>query len=346
MQVMEKYMSRCIELAEMGKGNVAPNPMVGAVIILDNKIIGEGYHRKYGEAHAEVNAINSVKDKSQLSKATIYVSLEPCAHFGKTPPCSDLIIQYKIPNVVVGCVDTYSEVSGKGIEKIKNSGAKVIVGVLEQECIQLNKAFFTFHRHKRPFVILKWAQTRDGFMDKQRSENERGVNWITQPETKQLTHKWRSEASGILVGTATAIIDNPSLTVRKAAGSNPVRLLLDRSLKVALNANVFSKEAETVVFNTEKEGHENNVTWKKVDNWSSVMEQVYTYCYENEIQTLIIEGGQQTLNSIIKNGTWDEARVLEGNTRFKKGLKAPIIEGYCDKRFTFGADLIKIYFND
>jgi len=346
MQEEERYMSRCIELAEMGKGNVAPNPMVGAVIVADGKIIGEGYHIKCGEAHAEVNAINSVQDKALLTKATIYVSLEPCAHFGKTPPCSDLIITSKIPNVVVGCIDSFSEVSGKGIAKMRDAGIKVNVGVLEKECLQLNRPFFTFHSKKRPYVILKWAETQDGFMDKARSEDENGVNWITQPETKQLTHKWRSEADGILVGTQTALIDNPSLTVRATAGTNPTRFLLDRTLKVPLSSNIYSKEATTVVFNIEKEGNQDNINWVKVLDWNDVILEVYRYCYENEIQTLIIEGGQKTLVSVIESGVWDEARVLEGNVKFVNGLKAPKLESPFDKRFYFGKDLIKRYFND
>ncbi len=223
-------MRRCLQLAKMGEGNVAPNPMVGAVIVCNHKIIGEGYHQEFGGPHAEVNAINSVKDKSLLAKSTIYVSLEPCAHHGKTPPCSDLIVEHKIPKVVIGSQDTFSKVNGKGIKKLEANGCQVTCGVLEKECRKLNKRFFTFHEKKRPFVILKWAQTKDGFLDKKRNEGEKGIHWITAPETRSLVHLWRSKEMGVLVGRQTAAVDDPKLNVRDVTGKNPVRIILDSQI--------------------------------------------------------------------------------------------------------------------
>ncbi|MDC3253246.1 bifunctional diaminohydroxyphosphoribosylaminopyrimidine deaminase/5-amino-6-(5-phosphoribosylamino)uracil reductase RibD, partial [Crocinitomicaceae bacterium] len=250
----EQYMKRCIQLASMGKGNVAPNPLVGALIVIGNRVIGEGYHQKFGEAHAEVNAIDSVEDKTILSQSTLYVSLEPCAHFGKTPPCADLILKYNFKRVVIGCTDTFKQVSGKGINQLKNAGIDVQVGVLEKECRELNKHFFTFQEKNRPFVFLKWAQTAQGFIDNGQinETNKRAIAWISKPEARTITHQWRAEHQAILVGKNTIKNDNPRLTVREVEGNHPIRIILDtkatlRSIKCT------EEEGTTIVLNTVKD---------------------------------------------------------------------------------------------
>lgn len=327
------FMKRCLELAALGQQNVAPNPMVGAVLVYNNRIIGEGFHHIYGEPHAEVNAINSVKsdDQSLIKKSTLYVSLEPCSHHGKTPPCSDLIVSSKIPKVVIACIDTYSEVAGKGIEKLRNHGVEVRVGILEQEARELNRRFFTFHEKKRPYIILKWAQTRDGFIDKRRESESPQINWITQPETQQITHQWRAEEAGILVGHQTVVNDNPSLTVRAVDGKNPVRIILTSSKdKLPQNAKIFDDSAKSIF----------------IDPKTNSLEAILTKLYQEEIQSIIIEGGLNTLQKFIDAKIWDEARVLIGQSLFKHGIKAPELNGRLVNQFTFGADLIQVYKND
>lgn len=338
----EAYMQRCIELAQNGAGNVSPNPMVGAVVVCADKIIGEGYHQLYGEAHAEVNAIKAVKDKSLLSKATIYVSLEPCAHFGKTPPCSDLIIDSRIPNVVIGCTDPYAQVAGKGIEKLKNAGITVSVGILEKECLELNKRFFTFHEKKRPYIILKWAQSQDGFMDKKRTDTCPTINWITEPNTKQLTHKWRSEEDAILIGKNTAINDNPELTTRVVDGKNPIRIVVDRKLKLPKDLKIFNSEAKTIILNELKNEGNDSILYKKV-NFESFFDDLWSVCIENDIISLIVEGGAFTINQFIENDLWDEARVLTGKPFFVGGIKAPKLNIEPNQQLSFGKDEISYY---
>ena len=338
----EVYMQRCIELAQNGAGNVSPNPMVGAVVVHDNKIIGEGYHQLYGEAHAEVNAINAVKDKSLLSKATIYVSLEPCVHFGKTPPCSDLIIESKIPNAVIGCRDSYTEVDGKGIEKLRKAGVNVIFGVLEKDCLAFNKRFFTFHEKKRPYIILKWAQSQDGFMDKNRTDTCPTINWITHPNTKQLTHKWRSEEDAILIGKNTAINDNPELTTRVVDGKNPIRIVIDKKLELAKDLKIFNSAAKTIILNELKNEENDSILHKKV-TFDSFFDDLWSICTENDIISLIVEGGPFTLNQFLENDLWDEARVLTGKSFFAKGVKAPQLNIKPAEKFTFGKDEITYY---
>jgi diaminohydroxyphosphoribosylaminopyrimidine deaminase/5-amino-6-(5-phosphoribosylamino)uracil reductase len=339
----EFYIQRCIELALKGKGYVAPNPMVGAVIVLNNEIIGEGYHEQYGQAHAEVNAVNSVSNHSVLSESTIYVSLEPCSHFGKTPPCSDLIIRHRFKRVVIGCIDTFSEVSGKGIQKLRDAGIDVTVGVLEQKCRTLNKRFFTFHEKKRPYVILKWAQTSDGFIDKKREGESTGVNWITQPETKRLVHQWRGEEAAILVGKNTALNDNPSLTVRETIGHNPVRILLDNQLEVPDNYNLFSDEAPTLIFNSILAKKSDKIEWIMVNSITPKV--VLDALYERNIQSVLVEGGKQVLESFIQSGLWDESRVLIGTNYFNEGLKAPILDVEPVSKTTYGKDTVLIFEN-
>lgn len=318
------YMIRSIELAELGLGQAAPNPLVGSVIVYKDKIIGEGYHQKWGNAHAEVNAINSVKDKSLLKKSTLYVNLEPCAHFGKTPPCANLIAEKQIPRVVIGCVDSFAKVAGKGIEILKNAGCEVELGVLENESRELNRRFFTFHEKKRPFIILKWAETLDGFIDIERNQKEPiGQYWITNNLAKMLVHKWRSEESAFMVGTNTARNDNPRLTVRDWKGRNPLRIVTDKKLSLPGDLYLFDEEANTLVFNSIKNEHRSNIEFVKTDFSNYNLEQVLNALYDRQIQSLVVEGGQKLLKSFINQNLWDEARVFTGNTYFKKGTKSP-----------------------
>ena len=337
----EVYMQRCIDIAKRGIRAVAPNPMVGCVLVVEGKIIGEGYHERYGEAHAEVNAINNVSNQNLLKNATLYVSLEPCSHTGKTPPCCDLLIQNGIKKVVVGTKDPNPLVGGKGIEKLKNSGIEVSEGILKDQCLELNKRFFTFHEKQRPYVTLKWAQTLDGFLDKIRKDGEEKINWISEPETKTLVHKWRSEEQSILVGRNTITNDNPSLTVRDYGGMNPIRLVIDSQLQISGNLNIFSKDAPTIVFNRVKDKKENNVEWIKIKetSTSNILEELY----RRGIQSVFVEGGSRTLQYFIIDNLWDEARVIVGQKYFKEGYKAPIINKVPVKSMPFGKDMIHYY---
>jgi len=345
MNLPEKYMARCLELAKKGIGNVSPNPMVGCVIVHNDEIIGEGYHQEYGKEHAEVNAINSVNDSNLLCNSTLYVNLEPCAHFGKTPPCSNLIIEHKIPKVVIGCIDSFSEVSGKGIQKLKDAGIDVTVEVMEKESLEINKRFFTFHNKKRPYIILKWAQTKDGFIDIDRKLNPEMDNWITSPFSKKLVHQWRSEEQAIMVGTNTAINDNPNLTVREVKGKNPIRIILDLNLRLPQDLNVFDQSAPTIVFNFKKSESINNIDYISLKEDKSLIEQILDILYQRNILSIIIEGGAQLLNTFIEANMWDEARVFVGNKTFKSGLKAPRISQTPINSLQFDADTLKTYTN-
>lgn len=321
----EVYMQRCIQLAKKGIGNVSPNPLVGSVIVCEGKIIGEGYHQQYGKAHAEVNAVNSVKDKSLLAKSTLYVNLEPCAHYGKTPPCANLIIENKIPHVVIGCIDTFAKVSGKGIEMLKANGVKVEVGVLEKESLVLNKRFFTFHENKRPYVILKWAQTQDGFIAPEDNLHE-SKRWITNKKTQAIVHAWRKEEDAILVGKNTVVKDNPSLTVREVEGNSPIRVVLDKNLELyeeKKKYKIFNSDSQIILFNQEKNFIENNLRGVKIDFSNNSELQILAKLYELNIQSLIIEGGAKVLQSFIDKGLFDEVRVLKSKNSFEKGIKAP-----------------------
>jgi len=326
--IHEKYIKRCIELAQNGFGTTYPNPMVGSVIVYEDKIIGEGWHKKSGEPHAEVNAVRSVKDKSLLEKATIYVSLEPCSHFGKTPPCCDLIIEHKIPNIVVGTVDPNEKVAGNGIKKLIASGANVVVGVLEKECYELNKRFFTFHQQKRPYIILKWAQSQDGFLSPEKETNQdRKPVWITNQYSRQLVHKWRSEEQAILVGTKTVIDDNPKLNVRDWSGNNPVRVVLDQNNRISKDSFIFDDSIKTIIFTkSEISLSAENTTFEVIDFNENIIPQILAVLYQNQIQSIIIEGGLQTLQSFIDQNIWDEARIFVGKTIFGNGTKAPILQ--------------------
>ncbi|WP_264553728.1 bifunctional diaminohydroxyphosphoribosylaminopyrimidine deaminase/5-amino-6-(5-phosphoribosylamino)uracil reductase RibD [Flavobacterium sp. N2038] len=328
MNIHEKYIKRCIKLAQNGFGTTYPNPMVGSVIVYDNKIIGEGWHKKAGEPHAEVNAVRSVKDKSLLKKATIYVSLEPCSHFGKTPPCCDLIIAHEIPNVVVGTVDPNEKVAGNGIKKLIAAGANVTVGVLENECHELNKRFFTFHQKKRPYIILKWAESEDSFLAPEKQiDQERKPVWITNPYSRQLVHKWRSEEQAILVGTQTVIDDNPKLNTRDWAGNNPVRVVLDQNNRISKDSFIFDDSVKTLVFTKSSNNlSTENTTFVAIDFNKNIIPQILEVLYQNQIQSIIIEGGLQTLQTFINEDIWDEARIFIGKTTFNKGTKAPVIQ--------------------
>lgn len=317
----EKYMQRCIQLAKNGMKNAQPNPMVGAVIVCDGRIIGEGYHQRCGKGHAEVNAIASVKDTELLRQSTIYVSLEPCAHYGKTPPCADLIISKGIPRVVVGCMDPFAKVNGLGIKKLRDAGIKVKVGVLEAECQELNKQFMTFHSRLRPFVTLKWAQSADGFIAR---TGERTL--ISNKFAKILSHKHRTEHQAIMVGRVTAEIDNPRLDVRRWAGKNPVRVVLDRQLRLPRSLHLFDGNIKTIVF-TEKMADEGpaGVDYEQLDFSSDIIPQLLSVLYRKKIQSLLVEGGTRLLQSFIDAGMWDEAYVETGDIVLHDGVAAPCI---------------------
>ena len=345
----EKYIRRCIELAKNGLGTTYPNPMVGSVIVCDGKIIGEGWHKKSGEPHAEVNAVNSVKDKSLLKKSTIYVSLEPCSHFGKTPPCCDLIIENKIPNVVIGTLDPNIKVAGNGIKKLLEAGAKVTVGILETECYELNKRFFTFHEKKRPYIILKWAESQDGFIapltlrQAQDDIKNRKPIWITNEFSRQLVHKWRSEEQAILVGTQTVIDDNPKLDVRDWTGNNPTRIVLNQNNRIPKDSHIFNNQAKTIVFSKSNASNpKENGNFEVIDFEQNIAQQIIQTLYKHQIQSVIIEGGQQTLQTFIDENLWDEARLFIGNNSFKKGIKAPIIPLKNSTKQTIGNDTLII----
>ena len=341
----EDYIARCIELAKNGFGTTYPNPMVGSVIVYNGEIIGEGWHQKAGEPHAEVNAIRSVKDPSLLDKATIYVSLEPCSHFGKTPPCCDLIIKNKIPNVVIGTVDSNIKVAGNGIKRLQEAGANVIVGVLEKECYELNQRFFTFHEKKRPYIILKWAETQDGFIAPLQKEEQMPV-WITNLNSRQLVHKWRTEEQAILVGTQTVIDDNPQLNARDWEGNNPIRVVIDQNHRIPKTAHVFDNQIKTIVFSNKKSTPSlKNTIFEVIDFQQNIAQQIADKLFQHQIQSVIIEGGAQTLQTFIDANLWDEARVFIGNCTFEKGVKAPILNTTPFKQEKIGTDELLIIRN-
>ena len=344
MNLYEKYMKRCFELAEKGFGKVAPNPMVGCVIVYQGKIIGEGYHKKFGGAHAEVNAINSVETHTyaSLCNATLYVNIEPCSHFGKTPPCADLIIKNKINYVVIGTPDPNSLVAGRGIQKLVSAGCDVKVGVMEAECKELNKRFFTFHEKKRPCIILKWAQTKDNYMG---IKNEKLK--ITNKQSTKRVHQWISEEQAIMVGTNTALIDNPKLTVRNVKGENPLRVVIDRNLKIPSTFHLLDKKVPTIVFTANPKPSVKNSEYVKVDFKKSVLRQILNELYQRNIQSLIVEGGANLLNSFIRENLWDEARVFTSNKNLQnktKGISSPSISGKTILKKKIGNDELTVIF--
>lgn len=334
----EFYIKRCIELAKNATGKTYPNPMVGCVIVHDNEIIGEGFHEKAGENHAEINAIKSVKNPELLIDSTLYVSLEPCLHFGKTPPCADKIIEIGFKKVVIGTLDSHKKVNGKGKQIIENAGIEVVSGILEKECKNLNKIFFTFHQKKRPYIILKWAESADGFLDKDFKPFQ-----IGNALTKQVVHQLRSEEHAILVGTNTALSDNPSLTVREIFGRNPVRILIDFDLKTPKNFNIYNDKAETLVFNSVKDSQEKNVKFIKISR-ENFLENLMQKLYENQIQSVIVEGGSFTLNAFISADLWDQTIIIKNENLFLvNGTKAPTFNSNSIEECVFRDNVVRFY---
>jgi diaminohydroxyphosphoribosylaminopyrimidine deaminase/5-amino-6-(5-phosphoribosylamino)uracil reductase len=353
----ETYMDRCIELAERGKGAVAPNPLVGCVIVCDGKIIGEGWHHKYGEAHAEVNAIESVENKDFLRQSTLYVNLEPCVHFGKTPPCADLIIKMKIPHVVIGCLDTFSLVNGKGRQKLEHAGIRVESGILETECRHLNRRFFIFHEQERPYVILKWAETKDGFIDRIRTTaSPEKALCISSPQSQVLVHQWRAEESAILVGTNTALLDNPQLTVRLIDARNPLRIVLDRQNRLGETSHLKDRSTATLIF-TELDlssagntlsGQNTLPDYQQISfaSHAETLQGMMVELYKRNIQSVLVEGGAILLNSFFETGIWDEARIFISKENAGKGVRAPQKPDLPYITEFVGADELRTYQNE
>lgn len=341
-------MRRCIELACMGMGSVSPNPMVGAVIVYEDNIIGEGYHMKFGESHAEVSAVKNVLNthvngQALLKRSTIYVSLEPCSHFGKTPPCVDLIINNNIQRVIIGCRDPYGPVNGKGIEKLKEAGVEVIEGILENECISLNKRFNTRIQKQRPYIILKWAETKDGFF----APEDRTQKWITSLFAKQLVHRWRSEEDAVLIGKNTALADNPKLNVREWQGKSPVRIIVDRNLELPASLNIFDQSQDTIIFNSLKTELVGSIKYLELEDFDNLLPQLICYqLYLMDIQSIIIEGGAKMLNLFLSAGLWDEARVFTGSDEWRQGIPAPTLQGKPFQTTSVGPDVLNIWQNE
>jgi len=354
-------MQRCISLAERAFGNTYPNPMVGCVIVHDNQIIGEGFHTRAGEAHAEVNAIQSVENKELLRESTLFVNLEPCSHFGKTPPCCDSIIAHKIPRVVVGCIDIFGKVAGRGIEKLRANGVDVSVGILEKECRELNKRFFTFHEKKRPYIILKWAQTADGYIDKPAGQktSTKGVA-ITDEICKKEVHTWRTQEQAILVGTNTALYDNPELTVRLAQGRNPLRLVIDLHNRLPETLNVKNGKVPTIIYTLNPQKSNVNLEYVRIngeipafagmtrllDSPNELWDEIFADLYNRNIQSVIIEGGAKILNDCIEKNLWDEMRIFTVSEKFGAGVEAPKILQKPVKRMRIGNAELAVKLNN
>ncbi|NHF59318.1 bifunctional diaminohydroxyphosphoribosylaminopyrimidine deaminase/5-amino-6-(5-phosphoribosylamino)uracil reductase RibD [Flavobacteriaceae bacterium TP-CH-4] len=343
-------MRRCIEIAKNGLGTSAPNPMVGAVIVNGERIIGEGFTSPYGGPHAEVNAIQSVKEGSLLSSSTLYVTLEPCSHFGKTPPCADLIVNSRIPKVVVGLMDPNPKVAGKGIQRLRDSECQVTVGVLETECREHHKRFLTFHEKKRPLIILKWAMTADGFIAPESKKRTQAPQpyWITNPSSRQLVHQWRSEEQAILVGTNTVLQDNPRLDIRQWTGKNPMRVILDQDLKIDGNFHVLDGNIPTLVLTAiaDSSKYINGINYELLDFSKEIAPQICDVLHRYEINSVLIEGGTQTLTTFIKAGLWDEARVFTGKSRFTKGIEGPSLKATLLNSIRIDTDILNLYGND
>lgn len=335
----EFFMQRCVDLARLGAGHVAPNPMVGAVLVHEGRIIGEGYHRLYGQAHAEVNCVASVAeaDRVLIPSSTMYVSLEPCAHYGKTPPCANLIVAQRIPNVVIGCIDTFSQVSGKGIAILRNAGINVTTGIQEAACRALNERFFTYHEQKRPYIVLKWAQTRAGFVSRPDGTPVRISNGLTD----RLVHRWRSEEASILAGTNTALTDNPRLNNRLWTGNNPTRLVIDRELKIPRNYHLWDGSIPTLFFTAKTPENAQTV---QLDFTQPVLPQLLHSLHERRILSVLVEGGPRLLQSFIDSGLWDEARVITGMTELREGITAPVLKNArFENETVLDGDLIRYY---
>ncbi len=338
-------MNRCLQLAALGLGTTAPNPLVGCVLIHDQKIIGEGYHMKYGGPHAEVNAVDNVTERDRIPLSTLYVNLEPCSHYGKTPPCAEMIIRQGIRKVVVACTDPFPQVAGRGIRMLREAGVEVREGVMEKESIELNRRFFTFQQKRRPYVILKWAQTEDGFMDRERTPQESGIIWITDAKLKSLVHRWRTEEAAIMVGTETALRDNPQLTVREWPGHNPLRIVIDRELRLPPTLALFDNSTPTLILNGIRSDQEGMNCYEKMDFSTDILPPLFELLYRRGVQSLIVEGGKLLLDSFIHSAYWDEARVFTGSIKFGRGLSAPGIAFEPVEQMMIGQDQLSVFRN-
>jgi diaminohydroxyphosphoribosylaminopyrimidine deaminase/5-amino-6-(5-phosphoribosylamino)uracil reductase len=343
----QQYMRRCLELASCAAGLTYPNPLVGSVIVHNNRIIGEGYHLKAGEPHAEVNAVRSVRQNELLADSTLYVNLEPCSHYGLTPPCTDLIISSGIRKVVIGTADTSDKVSGKGIFKLREAGCKVVVGVLEEECRMINRRFFSFHEKKRPYIVLKWAQSSDNFIDMERKKAQPlEPVWITGSAEKVLVHRWRAEEQAILAGAGTLRKDNPRLNVREWTGKDPVKLILSSSGNIGSDPAVLSSGGRVIVFTHNKEAQIPGADIYLLDRNRESAEQIADFLYTAGFQSLFVEGGTEVLTHFISSGLWDEARVFTGRTQFCSGVSAPIISGELICKEDFDQSTLKVFYNN
>jgi len=341
-----EFMDRCLELALKGLGATAPNPMVGCVLVAGERIIGQGYHREYGRAHAEVNAIESVQHVKLLASSTLYVNLEPCSHHGKTPPCSDLILDKGIPRVVVGTMDPHKLVSGMGISRLRDHGVEVRVGIREEECQELNRRFFTYHNKRRPYIILKWAETKDGFIDRERTPGTGGsINWITGTIERQLVHKWRSEEQAILVGTRTALTDDPELTVRDWHGRQPLRLVIDRNGLLPGSLKLLDGKTPTVIFSEKVLKPIENIRLVKIPGDQDMLDGILDFLHDNQIQSIIVEGGKATIEEFLKRNLWDEARVFTGDQLFRSGVRAPRLVMDASEKHQIAGSKLSIYRN-
>lgn len=325
-----QFMQRCLQLAQNGLGATYPNPIVGAVVVHNGEIIGEGWHQKAGQAHAEINAISAVKDKALLAESTIYVSLEPCAHFGKTPPCANAIVENKIRKVVIGCKDVAAHVNGKGVEILKNAGIEVVEGILEKECLAMNRRFFTFHEQKRPYIILKWAETANHFFAPEKEEQK----WITSPKSKYINHQWRSEENAILIGKRTLAIDNPTLNCRYIKGIDPTKIVIGSDFSDVKDSTVL-KDSRAIIYE------------KKSFSGDFSIKNILRDLHQKGIQSVIVEGGIETLKSFINENLWDEARVLQSTKKFwNSGKKSPVLKNVVYLKSTFYGDELIYYFKN
>jgi diaminohydroxyphosphoribosylaminopyrimidine deaminase/5-amino-6-(5-phosphoribosylamino)uracil reductase len=342
-----KFMGRCLELAIRAKGKTCPNPMVGSVIVHDGLIIGEGYHLKAGKPHAEVIAIKSVRDKKLLKSSTLYVNLEPCSHYGKTPPCAEYIISEGIKKVVIGTMDTSEKVMGEGIIMLKSAGCEVITGVLEDECRWVNRRFFTYNEKKRPYIILKWAQSADGYIDIDRKENDKHLpTWITGKAEKALVHKWRAAEQSILAGAGTVRADNPKLNVRDWSGDDPLRLILSSSGRLDNKSEVFRTNGINIVFTHNIDAKIADAVVMKLNGSNDSAVQISDYLYNSGIQSILVEGGANVFSHFISTGLWDEARIFYGKDYFRKGVKAPVINGRVFSQTKFSLSSLEVILNE
>ncbi len=339
-QMENVFMQRAFDLALMGTGLVSPNPLVGCVIVHNDRIVGEGWHRKYGEAHAEVNAIHAVSDHSILPTCKLFVNLEPCSHFGKTPPCADLIVAKKIQSVIISNLDSNPLVAGNGVRKLRENGVEVITGVLENEGRHLNRRFFAYMEKRRPYIILKWAQTADGFIARENMDSK----WISNEISRQLVHRWRSEEDAILVGKQTVLHDNPKLNVRDWSGRDPVRVVIDRNLELSNSLNVFDGSQPTICYNVLRAGKRENLVYARIPD-INFTEELIADLFERKVQSVIIEGGSKTLGSFINLGLWDEARIFTSPKTFGRGIAAPSITGRKIEETWVGDDRLNIFVN-